>query len=246
MKYLFYITFGLLPSIIWLLFYLRKDSHPEPNRMILKIFLAGAGAAALAAFLEMGFFEISRFAAQFIGPGAINIINIFIGVALIEETLKYAVVKIGVLKSPEFDEPVDAMLYMIIAALGFAALENILILWLHQKPFALSQTMTWAAARFLGATFLHALSSAVAGYFLAISFFSQTAALKKRRYGRIEIRPYLTFAGLGIAALLHGLYNFSIMLIEGAQRFIIPAVILLGLTLFVSLGFRKLKKLKCR
>lgn len=237
MSYLFYIIFGLTPSIVWLLFYLRKDSHPEPNRLILKIFFCGAGAAVLAAFLEMGFFEITRIGARFIAPVIVNIVNIFIGVALVEEMLKYSVVRIGILKNPEFDEPVDAMLYMIIAALGFAALENILILWFHQKPFLLFETMTWSAARFLGATFLHALCSGTVGYFLALSFFK-----RKKGEGESRLAPTMTLAiGLAGAVLLHGLYNFSIMSIEGVQRFIVPGIILIGLAIFVSLGFKKLR-----
>jgi RsiW-degrading membrane proteinase PrsW (M82 family) len=42
------------------------------------------------------------------------------------EIFKYLVVRFKVIKNPAFDEPTDIMLYMIIAALGFAAVENIL------------------------------------------------------------------------------------------------------------------------
>jgi len=126
MTYPFYIFFGLAPSIIWLLFYLRKDAHPESNRMIIKIFFFGLLSALPAVFLEVGIFqEFNRLALPSI---FITILNVFIGVALVEEVLKYLVVRGKVVKSPELDEPLDLMLYMIIAALGFAALENILIL----------------------------------------------------------------------------------------------------------------------
>jgi RsiW-degrading membrane proteinase PrsW (M82 family) len=36
-------------------------------------------------------------------------------------------VRLKALRDPEFDEPIDAMLYMIIVALGFATIENILV-----------------------------------------------------------------------------------------------------------------------
>ncbi len=45
MNYPIYIFFGLAPSFIWLLFFLRKDAHPESNPMILKIFFYGMLAA---------------------------------------------------------------------------------------------------------------------------------------------------------------------------------------------------------
>jgi len=57
-------------------------------------------------------------------------------------------------------------------------------------------------------------------------------------------RGKLLFLGLGIAVSLHGLYNFSIIVIEGPMKIIIPTIILLTLAFFVSLGFKKLKKLK--
>ena len=57
MNYLFYIIFALAPSVIWLLFFLRKDSHPESNRMILTVFLLGILAAIPAALIETGFLK---------------------------------------------------------------------------------------------------------------------------------------------------------------------------------------------
>jgi len=242
MSYHFYILFGLAPSVIWLLFYLRKDAHPESNSMVIKIFFYGMLAAIPAVFLEKGIFEITAYPlfSNLLSPLLIIILNTFIGVALIEEVLKYLVVKGKVLKSAEFDEPVDALLYMMIAALGFAALENILILIpLGNQGFTgegflfpLEAVFSISVFRFLGATFLHALCSGTVGFFLAKSFFETKNRVK------------LLSTGLGIACLLHGLYNFSIMEIEGILKFLIPIIILIGLAFFVALGFRKLKKMK--
>ena len=41
MNYPLFLFFGLTPSVVWLLWYLRKDSHPEPKRFLVKIFLWG-------------------------------------------------------------------------------------------------------------------------------------------------------------------------------------------------------------
>lgn len=225
MGYLFYIIFGALPSIIWLLFYLRKDTHPEPKLQVIKIFLYGMLVALPAIFFEKGIFEIFKNMSLFL-----QFLNHFIGVATIEEFLKYLIVKEKALKDPEFDEPIDAMLYMIIAALGFAAVENILILsQLPSTPF-LHQAFFILVVRFLGATFLHALCSGTVGFWLALSF------LDYQKKGKLKF-PSL---GLGIAIFLHGLYNFSI--IKGGLWFLIPFAILISLALFVSFGFKKLKK----
>jgi len=224
------IIFGVLPSFIWLTYYLRKDVHPESNRMILKIFFYGMLIAFPAILLEMGFSDgLTRFN---IPPFLISILGAFIGVALVEEGLKYLIVKEKVLKNSEFDEPVDTMLYMIIAALGFAALENILIMFSLGPVFLFRDIFVTSSFRFLGATFLHTLCSATVGFFLALSFCE------------VRYREKLLALGLFIAVLLHGLYNFSIMELEGKLAFLIPVLILIGLAIFVTFGFRRLKKLK--
>ena len=233
MAYLIYIPFGVLPSIIWLLFYLRKDAHPESNRMILKIFFWGMLIAVPAALLELGIFqEINKLRGIGAPEFLIFILYMFIGIALIEEALKYLIVKAKVLKHSEFDEPLDIMLYMIIAALGFAALENILVLLPLGSPFRFWEASLLSSLRFVGATFLHALCSGLVGYFLALSFSEPKKRIK------------MTIIGLGIAVFLHGLYNFSIITIEGSEKFVIPIIILVALACFVSYGFQKLKKMK--
>ena len=229
MSYPFCIVFGVLPSIIWLCFYLRKDVHPESNPMVIKIFFYGALIALPAIFLEIGIFSVIG-ELKFL-PSIVTVLNTFLGVALVEEVLKYLVVREKVLNSPEFDEPIDAMLYMIIVALGFAAVENILILFGLAPTFLIVEALSISLFRFLGATFLHALVSGTVGFFIAISLFET-----KRR------NQIITF-GLGLAILLHGLYNFAIMKIEGNLKLLILSIIIIGLAVFVSLGFKRLQKL---
>lgn len=237
MTYPIYLIFlALSPSIIWLLYFLRKDVHPESNRMVLKIFFYGMLAALPAALIEAGFQSISSQIAPFNSGWQyllVSILNVFLGVALIEELLKYLVVKEKVVSHSELDEPIDVMLYMIISALGFATLENIFI-FLSPEIFlsSMGETFALASFRFISATFLHALASGTVGFFLALSFFE----MKKR--------GLFLFLGLGIAVFLHGLYNFSIMKIEGDLRLGIPIIILISLAFFVSFGFQRLKKLK--
>ena len=241
MNYFLYIIFGLGPSIAWLAFYLRKDVHPEPKKMLLKVFFYGMLAALVALLLEVGIFQ--EFNKLPISLFSITILNVFIGVALVEEVLKFLVVQEKVLTSPEFDEPVDAMIYMITAAMGFAALENLLILWSPMFSYSLMETALLSGFRFIGATFLHVLCSGTVGYFLAISFFGGKRKNSPTIFGaKAPGNKWLTLVGLGVAVALHGFYNFSIMMGEGGQKFILPFIILLGSALFVSFGFRRLKE----
>jgi RsiW-degrading membrane proteinase PrsW (M82 family) len=213
---------------LWLLFYLRKDTKPEPKKMILKIFLYGALATLPAILLETMFFEVVRKIGL---PSLIAFcLNIFLGVALIEEFLKFFVIKEKVLNNPEFDEPIDSMIYMIIAALGFAAAENLLILFPLQNPLW-GEVIEISFLRFLGATFLHALCAAIVGYFIGLSFFEK------------EKRNKLIFVGLILAMLLHGFYNFSIIKIEKGFNLLISFTLLIIAAVFVSSSFKKLKRL---
>lgn len=229
-----YIFFGTTVSITWLLQFLRKDKLAEPAKMILKIFFWGMVITIPVFAMEFG-------AAHLIDAIKLphfwtSLLYWFLAIAFVEELFKYLLVRGKVLRNHAFDEPVDAMIYMIVGALGFAALENILyLLPPAERVFSLNEliarTVIISFFRFVGATFLHALCSALVGYFLALS-------LRKNK------RTGLTVLGLSIAILLHGLYNFSIMEIETSLRFIIPIIILLALALFVTLAFRKLKKMK--
>jgi len=230
MTYPFLIVLAILPSFIWLLYFLRKDVHPESNQMVLKIFLYGILSAALTVFIMIGFSQLITICVYFIGVGLISLLITCFGGALIEELAKYLVVKYKVLSDPEFDEPLDIMLYMIISALGFAALEN--LLFFLSSNLDLGQTFVWAGFRFISATFLHALASASLGFFLALGFFEN-----KKKY-------LFLFVGFTIAVISHGLFNLVIEKLSGYLTIILVAIIIISLTLFVLFGFKKLKKIK--
>ena len=235
-----YILFGILPSLAWLFYYLKKDLHPEPKKMILKVFIYGALATIPVLLIQVGLaglltkLQYAEFFKDF--PIVVDILKWFIVIALTEELLKYAVVKFTVLKNKELDEPLDVMLYMVVVALGFSALENILYLFSPAGNMSFNAIITTTIAisliRFIGATFLHTLCSALLGYFLALSF------LKTHQ------RLLLTIIGMSLAVLLHGLYDFSIMTLDPPINFIIPVMIVVGLAIFMIYDFDEIKKIK--
>jgi RsiW-degrading membrane proteinase PrsW (M82 family) len=228
-SYVYYIFFALAPSAIWLLYFLRKDTHPESKKMVLNVFFLGVIIAIPTALFEMGILDIIQNLP--ISPLFVSVISTFLGIAFVEEAAKYLVVKFKIVKSSEMDEPFDLVMYMIIAALGFAVTENILILT-GAPSFELADTATISAFRFIGATFLHALCSAALGFFIALSFCF------------IKNRVKYLLSGFAIVIFLHGIYNLSIMNIDGNEKFIMPVIILVSLALFVHWGLHKLGKIK--
>lgn len=241
LTYLFYIFLGFLPSLIWLAFYLRKDSHPEPNSQVLKIFIWGMLIAPLAVLLQFGlvwlvkpFFDQKIIFSLFsqLGNNWRGFLTLIVFAPVVEEYLKYAIVKEKILKNPDFDEPLDAMLYLIIGALGFAAVENLVVI-LKTPLLPISQALGMINFRFIGATFLHALASGIVGYFLAKSLLET-----KKRFP-------LIIHGLGLAIILHSIYNYLINLLNQNYSLIIVLAIvglLSSAAIFVSISFKKLKK----
>jgi len=155
--------------------------------------------------------------------------------SVVEEVLKFLVVWFFISGSRFFDEPVDYMIYMVTAALGFAALENIGAVLNQWNEFSsLSSIWNTVTLRFIGATLLHSLSSAVLGYYWAYFFYSS-------RFGQGTSRGYSilgVFIGLLAATLLHAFFNY---LIINSDAVIIPTAFLLFFGIIILNDFRKLK-----
>jgi len=237
-SYVFYIIFALLPSIIWLAFFLTKDRHPEPKRVIMKVFVWGMAFAIVVALFEVSILKAIDFIFPSLDPDALWLLlfKFLFVVALTEEVAKYLVVRQAAMFDSAVDEPMDIMLYFIVCALGFATIENLLLMIYLVDPFGIMSGLEFSFLRFVGATLLHTLTSGAFGFFVALSFY-----YKKNK-------GLLFFAGLLTAVLVHGFYNISIIWFSGIYQIVVPAIFLLALLILTSLGFVKLRRLKgvCR
>lgn len=225
---------GFLPSLIWLNFYFREDCHPEPKSLLTKVFLMGIIVSPLAILMQLAAVKCGEIASlqKFCPPTGFLLPNspeFFLWSAFTEEFIKFYAVKIMVLNNPEFDEPIDAMIYMMAASLGFAAIENTLIVF-QSTPDGISVTINTLILRFIGATLLHALAGGLLGYFLAISWFFQ------------HHRKKLIFIGLFMATIFHFAFNILIFTFEGQiTALLYTTSLLLGMAFLVSILFDRLK-----
>lgn len=223
-----YLLLAFLPPIFWLLFYLREDRHPEPKRLLLAAFIGGMASAALAVVLEL--LVLGQNGALPLDQGLTTTVLIaFFAIALIEEYIKYLPVKFLIEKRQDFNEPIDAMIYMMTSALGFAALENALFLFpiLHQN---VSLGLEVTTNRFLGANLLHALSSGIVGFFLARAWFHPH-------------RRHFVALGVILASLLHALFNILILIRDGTAQgtwYLVFLMIIMAMMVFMD--FERLKK----
>ncbi len=222
------VIMGLIPSLVWMAYFLRRDPHPEPRSLLAKTFLMGIILSPLAVLLQIGFSHYTEII------DSIQLINnkpsFFLWAALIEECVKFFAVWFIVLNKPDFDEPIDAMIYLIVAGLGFAAIENILVLF-RAIPGGPTTTLAIWGLRFIGATLLHALSSSILGYFLGLSWFYQHHKTK------------LILIGIAIATLFHFSFNlFLSSLDQQVAAWAAATGVLLIMAFLVSILFVKIRE----
>jgi len=207
-----YIIFGLVAPLFWLVFFLFEDrEHPEPKWMIALVFLGGVLAAFLALSPEI------YLAANFPQTGLPYQNRLLIPFAFVEEFAKFAITFLIIKYSKYFNEKVDAMIYMITAALGFAAVENVFTLF---NVLELHQVVETTIIRGIGATLLHALAAGILAFYW------------------MRKRPLF---GLVNAALLHASFNYLILRVEDDAK-IYVTLILVVVALFLFRDFEIIKK----
>ncbi len=213
-------------SVCWLVFVRRFDrAHPEPAWLVTVTFLLGAAATIPAGLLELLFVQASpwldprlvTFGGQlFALPLAVVVFTVVIGVC--EEGMKMAAAAYAA-RRPEFDEPVDGIVYGIVASLGFAAAENV-------RYFTVVRL---AVPAVLARTFM---SVPAHMFFGAIWGFALGAYLVDKNRRRIVVY------GLAAAAA-HGSFD-ALLAIEGVSLFAVALNVVLA-SVFVILVRRALR-----
>ena len=207
---------GLLISTgMWAWVLRRYDKlEPEPIKVLLRVGLWGGLLSVIPAIIG------NSLADHFLGlNGFVNDLSrrmslplalgsaVFIGIN--EETWKFLATFAWVKKLPEFDQPIDGMIYAMTVALGFAALEN------------LEYTVRFGAgvlvARSLLSMPIHLACAAIWGYGLARAKFISS----HKKYFKTAL-PYL----LGAAAV-HAAFDFFIFLRTWTILLIFPLLLLI-------------------
>lgn len=213
---------GTLPALLWLFFWLREDEtdRREPIGLIVITFIAGMISVIVVLPVEKFLSTLSQNQTVLITLWAAS-----------EEILKYIAFSIIMTKSPYLDEPVEYPIYLMTAALGFAALENTLYL-IH--PVAVNDaTVSFLTGnlRFLGSTLLHSVTSGIIGISIGLAFFKDAGT-----------KTLYALMGLAGAIALHSVFNFFIMQQNGAN-FIQIFGFLWVITIIIMLLFEKLRRM---
>ncbi len=216
---------GIGPALLWLWFWLREDRvHPEPRKWLILTFLAGMGAVPLVFPFQDAMFEL--FSA--------SLVALFLTWAALEEFFKLGAAYATGLSSRAMDEPLDMVIYLITAALGFSALENVLFLIDPLLNGTLIDSVITGNYRFIGASLLHVIASASIGVALAFGYFN--TKLKKIALG---------LGGILISIALHTAFNLFIM--RSAEEYVVIAFVAVWTGIIVLLVlFERIKRITKR
>ncbi|WP_339753199.1 PrsW family glutamic-type intramembrane protease [uncultured Winogradskyella sp.] len=118
-------------------------------------------------------------------------IQAFFVVALAEEFSKYVIVKYFAQPRKAFNEPYDGIMYAVMVSMGFACTENIL--------YVLESGYETAILRAFTAVPAHATFGILMGYYMG-----------KAKFAKNRFR--LNMAGLFLAVLFHGAYDFFLFI----------------------------------
>jgi RsiW-degrading membrane proteinase PrsW (M82 family) len=181
---------GILPALLWLWFWLREDNlHPEPRTLVAVTFLGGMIVVVVAIICERYVYDV-----------VLDQNYRYIAWAAIEEICKLLAVSVIALHSRQMDEPIDAMIYCITIALGFAALENSLFILSPLDSGNIARGIITGNMRFIGATLVHTVCSAIIGFMIGVTF-----------YKNLFIKTIAIIFGVILAIVLHAGFNLSII-----------------------------------
>jgi len=178
---------AVVPAFLWMFFFYKSDRYaPEPKKLVARTFLVGAivGAAMVFSLKELPFHLSMLTLSVFVAP-------------LTEETAKFLCVRWTVYERKEFDEPIDGMVYATAAALGFAAVENIIYVLNSMAAGGAAAGVMVLAGRSVLSVPAHALFASLWG--LALGW------QKKKKTSKSSI---LVAAALLGGMVLHGLFNY--------------------------------------
>ena len=212
---------GIIPGAIWLLLFFvffRRHTSSSLNKLFL-VFGAGALATVPALLIEVGVESLFLVGAASFTLSALGAIFV---VAPVEEIVKFVLLRFGILRRFTQTKVLDPILFGMAIGLGFATVENILLVFQEAN-------FTFLVLRALTATLLHAGATGIVGFYIGL-------ARKDPARGR-------TFAvqGVFIATLFHAAYNF-IMTLQETSAILLALLLLVGMFLFLLLAIPELRK----
>ncbi|MBR3702309.1 MAG: PrsW family intramembrane metalloprotease [Alistipes sp.] len=157
---------ALLPVAILLFYIYRKDKNsPEPTSQLVKAFLMGILSIPLSLCLSVPFEAMGLYSSIVTTVGE-SVKMAFFGAAIPEEAAKLFILWLVLRKNPYFDEKMDGIVYAVCVSLGFAAVENVMYLFMNAEEF-----LSVGIARAIFAVPGHFCFGILMGYYYSLAKF---------------------------------------------------------------------------
>ena len=206
---------GLVPAVVLCFYVFSKDKvEKEPLPLLLKLLLLGAISCLPAAYLETAIISVidgifKNLTMTPILDRIYKAVYYFIGVALVEEGLKWLILYYVTKNNKEFNCIFDGMIYAIFVSLGFAAFENVL--------YVMEYGWINAVMRAILSVPGHMFFAVMMGWYYSLWHITELASVKERDLQFAGVLPacvkpfeYTEFVALSIIVpiLFHGFYNY--------------------------------------
>ena len=197
-----FVLIAFAPGVFWLWFFLKRNTYrPEPRRLIAATFFLGMLSTIPAGLIHGLLLDDSFLASGLNDIGYAAVVMLFI-VGPAEETSKFLAVRLYAYRSLYFDEPMKGLVYATAASLGFASAENLLYV-LEFGPLVM-------LGRAPLSTLAHVVFGAFWGYALGKRM-EQGKRVHQGAGGSSSGSVLVVVAGLACAALVHGLFNVTVL-----------------------------------
>ena len=231
-EYFFYerlviLLFSLVPTLCLIYFTLYSDKKSkEPNKNIIICLLSGILTISLAQFFE-----------RLVMPYFSNSAVLTFIWATIEELSKISIFYLFLFDNKYYDDIYDGVVYMMLIALSFAGLENIMYAF---SESTVSDSISLALMRDFTTIPLHVICGIVIGYFLSLGNFSKDKSKKRKNYVLAIIIP----------SIIHGTYN-NLMSVLGSLNvdynnpimvlllLVIPLTLIMIALFYIAIKFLK-------
>ena len=192
-----YILAAVLPAVILLRYIYRTDTvEKEPPGLLFRLLLMGVVAALGSGVFELlGQTILNALVDQ--GSPVYTVLLAFLVVALVEEGMKFLLLKRSTWYHPAFNYRFDGIVYAVFVSLGFAAFENIQYVFQYGLSVALPRALLAVPGHMSFAVFM--------------GLFYGRAKLCEAYDYRWGVKRNLV-TGYLMAVFLHGVYDTCAML----------------------------------
>lgn len=237
--FIYVLAGGIVPALFWMWFWMHEEhKHNEPKRTLVLTFVLGMVAVFVSYFLQkniasylhvqLASTESFNLEAQIQDHPVVTLIYV-----IIEELAKFFAAYVVVFRLKWFREPIDAFIYLMTAALGFAAMENTLYMLQPLMSGETIESIVTGHTRFIGSSVLHVASSGMLSVFIGLSFCKSPM-----------VREFRIWLGLLVAVAIHWLFNTFLIISDNSYSFLIfSAVWIVTIGLIISL--ERVKQIKC-